>query len=118
MSDEKLNQFFSEVDKNHDGQLSFEEVFTWMTSNKGSLGASQKLKLKLLSMAKNVQKIASSSNNEDVEKHVVKFNLGNTEGHKTKIGIKAQLGQQGSDLNTELRNGLDSDNPLAVVFQF
>jgi len=121
-SPEELEKFFTEVDTDHDNQISFEELSVWYRSGRG--GKVGQVQSKFLSALKQYKRESSKKDKEalDEKKHIdsyhVGLSLGTLQEGKTKVEIGVQFGNEAAERFTELSNGLDIQQPASLILQF
>jgi hypothetical protein len=122
-NEDDLKKFFEAVDANHDGQISFDELFAWFTSSKTGAPLQDAFKIKVLGMMKKtkkeIAKLSEILKNEQqgVDHHHIGVKIGNVEHAKTKIEVSAFAGTEADSKWTDLSKGIDIGE-VGIVIQF
>jgi len=122
-NEEELKKFFEAVDANHDGQISFDELFAWFTSSKTGAPLQDAFKIKVLGMMKKTKKevarltelLKGETNVTDT--HHIGVKVGNVDQPKTKFEVSAFVGTEADQKWTDVSKGVDVGE-AGIVLQF
>jgi len=119
----ELKKFFEAVDVNHDGQISFDELYAWFTSSKTGTPLQDAFKIKVLGMMKKtkkqIAKLSEVLKNEQAgnDSHHVGVKIGNVENAKTKITVNVSGGTEADTKWAEVSKGVELGD-VGIVLQF
>jgi Ca2+-binding EF-hand superfamily protein len=122
-NEEDLKKFFEAVDANHDGEISFDELYAWFTSSKSGAPLQDAFKIKVLGMMKKTKKeIAKLSEilkgeQSGMDHHHFGVKVGNVDQPKTKFEVSAYGGTEAESKWADVSKGIDLGD-VGVVIQF
>jgi len=121
VSTNEIKDFFNSIDENHDGKLSFEELFTWFTSSRGKEAAlGEALKFKMVYMMEKAKKalLKYSSSGSELETFHLEVNAGKKVlDPKSLIEINVVTGSEAEEKFNSIANGLTVSKDLSIVFE-
>jgi hypothetical protein len=119
----ELKKFFEAVDTNHDGQISFDELYAWFTSSKSGTPLQDAFKIKVLGMMKKtkkqIAKLSEVLKNEQAgnDSHHIGVKIGNVENPKTKLCVHVSGGTEADAKWAEVSKGVELGE-VGIVLQF
>jgi hypothetical protein len=119
----ELKKFFDAVDANHDGQISFDELYAWFTSSKSGTPLQDAFKIKVLGMMKktkkHIAKLSEVLKNEQTgsDSHHIGVKIGQVDEAKTKLGLNFYGGTEADTKWADFSKGIDLGD-AGIVLQF
>jgi hypothetical protein len=121
--EQELKKFFDAVDANHDGQISFDELYAWFTSAKSGTPLQDAFKIKVLGMMKKtkkqIAKLTEVLKNEQTgaDSHHLGVKIGQVDEAKTKLGVNVFAGTEADTQWGDFSKGIDLGD-AGIVLQF
>jgi len=121
-TEQGLKDFFAQVDANHDGKISFEELFTWTTTDGGK--NINPVRLQILRLAKKASKQAKhlakdlKDQQENISHHHIGTKAGNVDHHGTKVHAIAHIGEEADTHFDIVSKDLEITEKGSIILQF
>jgi hypothetical protein len=121
-TEQSLKEFFAQVDANHDGKITFEELYTWANTEGGK--SINPVKLQILRLAKKANKQAKhlakdlKDQQENISHHHIGTQAGTIDHAGTKVHACVHIGEEADTHFNAVSKDLDITENASVILQF